>query len=159
MDSFLLATQLQIPPQPHRAVHRSRLIDALESGIPHYKLVLISAPAGYGKTTLLAQWAHSSCFPIAWLSISEEENDAERFLRSLLTASEAVQPDIRESPLGLLLGSMSPEREAVLSAFSNVANEEDLDIETVADRLRAEIVSHQGVARSPALVSAWVRKQ
>jgi LuxR family maltose regulon positive regulatory protein len=123
MDSFLLATKLRIPPQPHRAVRRARLIDALESGISHYKLVLISAPAGYGKTTLLAQWAHSSCFPIAWLSISGEDNDAERFLRYLLTAWEAIQPGIRESPLGLLLGSMLPEREAVFSAFINVAND------------------------------------
>jgi hypothetical protein len=39
-----------------------------------------------------------------------------------------------------------------------IATEEDVDIETLADRLRAEIVSHQGVARSPALISAWVRK-
>jgi LuxR family transcriptional regulator, maltose regulon positive regulatory protein len=123
MDSFLLATKVRIPPQPPGAVLRARLIDELESGISHYKLIQISAPAGYGKTTLLAQWAHASRFPIAWLSISEEDNDAERFLRSLLTAWEAVQPGIRESPLGLLLGAMSPEREAVFSAFINVAND------------------------------------
>src|SRR5262245_5807209 len=60
MEMALLATKLRIPPQPHRAVHRARLIDALERGIPDYKLALISAPAGYGKTTLLAQWAQSS---------------------------------------------------------------------------------------------------
>jgi LuxR family maltose regulon positive regulatory protein len=123
MDAFLLATNVRIPPQPHRAVRRAQLIDALESAIPHYKLVLISAPAGYGKTTLLAQWAHASRFPLAWLSISKEENDAERFLRSLLTAWEVVVPGLRESPLGLLLGSMLPEREAVFSAFINVADD------------------------------------
>jgi len=95
-------------------VGRARLDDALERGIPHYKLVLISAPAGYGKTTLLSQWAHASRFPVAWLSVAEEDNDPERFLRYLLTAWEEVQPGIRESPLGLLLGAMSPDREAVL---------------------------------------------
>ena len=85
MDTLLLATKLRIPPQPHHTVRHTRLIDALERGIPHYKLILISAPAGYGKTTLLAQWAHASSFPIAWLSVGEEDNDLERFLRYLLT--------------------------------------------------------------------------
>ena len=84
MDTVLLATKLRIPPQPHHAVRRDRLIDALERAIPQYRLVLISAPAGYGKTTLLAQWAHASRLPVAWLSVGEEDNDVERFFRYLL---------------------------------------------------------------------------
>jgi LuxR family maltose regulon positive regulatory protein len=123
MDSFLLAPKLRIPPQPHHGVHRARLVDALERGILYYKLVLISAPAGYGKTTLLSQWAHASRFPVAWLSIGEEDNDPGRFLRYLLAAWEEVQPGVSESPLGLLLGAMTPDSEAVLSAFINVAND------------------------------------
>jgi LuxR family transcriptional regulator, maltose regulon positive regulatory protein len=75
MDLLLLATKLHIPPQPHRAVRRARLIDALEQGIPRYKLVQLAAPAGYGKSTLLAQWAHASRYPVAWLSIDAEDND------------------------------------------------------------------------------------
>src|SRR5215210_7925073 len=122
MDTFLLVTKLRIPPQPHRAVRRARLIDALERGIPDYKLILLTAPAGYGKTTLLSQSAHGSRFPIAWLSISEEDNDLERFFRYLLTAWEEIQPGVRESRLGLLLGAMMPDSQAVLSAFINVAN-------------------------------------
>jgi LuxR family maltose regulon positive regulatory protein len=104
-------------------VQRIRLIDALEQGIPHYKLILISAPAGYGKTTLVTQWALSSRFPIVWLSIGGEDNDLERFLRYLLTAWEEIQPGVIESQLGLLLGAMWPDREAVLSAFINVATD------------------------------------
>jgi LuxR family maltose regulon positive regulatory protein len=123
MDNSLLATKVRIPPQPQRVVRRGRLIDALERGIPHYKLVLLAAPAGYGKTTLLAQWAQSSGFSTAWLSISHEDNDIERFLRCLLSAWEELQPGIRETTLGLLLGTMSPDREAVLSAFINIAND------------------------------------
>jgi LuxR family transcriptional regulator, maltose regulon positive regulatory protein len=123
MDTFLLATKLRIPPQSPHSVQRTRLIDALEGGIPHYKLILISAPAGYGKTTLLAQWARSCHFSTAWLSISEEDNDIERFLRYVLTAWEQVQPGVWESKLGLLLGSQSPNQEAVLSAFINIAND------------------------------------
>ena len=123
MDTFLLATKLRIPPQPHDAVRRARLIDALERGIPDHKLILISAPAGYGKTTLLTQWAKSTRFPIAWLSISGEANDIERFLRCLLEAWEEVQAGVRESLWGIRLGAMSPDREAVLTAFINLAND------------------------------------
>jgi LuxR family transcriptional regulator, maltose regulon positive regulatory protein len=123
MDTFLLATKLRIPPQYPHTVRRTRLTDALERGIPDHKLILISAPVGYGKTTLLAQWAHSSNFPVAWLSISNEDNSLERFLRYLLTAWEAIQPGVMESRLGLLLSAMMPDSQAVLSAFINLAND------------------------------------
>jgi LuxR family maltose regulon positive regulatory protein len=103
------------------AVNRPRLIDALERGILDYKLVLISTPAGYGKTTLLAQWAHESHFSVAWLSVGEEDNDPDRFLRYLLTAWEEAQPGVRDSALGVLLGGLLPDRDAVLAAFVNVA--------------------------------------
>jgi LuxR family maltose regulon positive regulatory protein len=123
MDTFLLSTKLRIPPQPHRVVRRPRLVDALERDILQYKLLLVSAPAGYGKTTLLSQWAHTSRFPVAWLSINAEDNDPDRFLRYLLAAWQQVQPTVSESSLGLLLGAMSPDREAVLSAFINAADD------------------------------------
>jgi LuxR family maltose regulon positive regulatory protein len=123
MQSSGLATKIQIPPQTHQTLHRSKLIDALEHGILDHKLVLISAPAGYGKTTLLAQWAHTSRLRVAWLSLDEEDNDPDRFFRYLLAAWETVHPGIRESPVGLLLGAQEPNRDAVLSAFINVANE------------------------------------
>jgi LuxR family maltose regulon positive regulatory protein len=147
MDSFLLAPKLRIPPQPHHGVHRARLVDALERGILYYKLVLISAPAGYGKTTLLSQWAHASRFSVAWLSIGEEDNDLEHFLRYLLAAWEEVQPDVRESPLGLLLGAMTPDSEAVLSAFINVANDAPSPIVFVLDdyHLIEDVSIHQAL--------------
>jgi LuxR family maltose regulon positive regulatory protein len=147
MDSFLLAPKLRIPPQPHHGVHRARLVDALERGILYYKLVLISAPAGYGKTTLLSQWAHASRFSVAWLSIGEEDNDLEHFLRYLLAAWEEVQPDVRESPLGLLLGAMTPDCEAVLSAFINVANDAPSPIVFVLDdyHLIEDVSIHQAL--------------
>jgi LuxR family maltose regulon positive regulatory protein len=75
MDTLLLASKLQIPPAPQHTVRRTRLFEALERGIPHYKFLLLTAPAGYGKTTLLAHWAHASCYPIAWLSLGEEDSD------------------------------------------------------------------------------------
>jgi LuxR family maltose regulon positive regulatory protein len=133
MESALLATKLRIPPNPHHAVSRARLIDALERGIPDYKLILLSAPAGYGKTTLLAQWSHASRFPIAWLSLDEEDNELDRFLRYLLTAWEEVQPGVKKSPFGILLGALSPNMEAVQSAFINAANDAPNHIVFVLD--------------------------
>lgn len=123
MDAFLLATKVQIPPQPHRAVGRARLNEALEREILHYKIILLSAPAGYGKTTFLSQWAHSSRLHVAWLSLSEEDDDFDRFFRYLLTAWEKIQPEVSSSPLGLLLSGSMPDHKAVLSAFVNAAND------------------------------------
>ena len=123
MHTSLLATKIRIPPQRHHLVQRARLSDALERGIPNSTLALITAPSGYGKTTLLCQWAHSSRFRIAWLSLDEEDNDVERALRYLVSAWDEIQPGIRETPVGLLLGSMSPNMDMVLSAFINVASE------------------------------------
>lgn len=121
MEKMLLATKVRVPPQPQRVVQRERLIDVLAHGVPYHKLILLSAPAGYGKTTLLSQWAGNSQLRIVWLSISEDDNDLERFLRYILAAWEMVQPDIIESKLGVLLGAMSPDIEAVLAAFVNIA--------------------------------------
>ncbi len=123
MDTSLLTTKLQIPPRTHHEVRRKRLTDAIESGMRHYTLVLLSAPAGYGKTTLLAQWAHTSDLPVAWLSLSTEDNVLERFLRYLLAAWETARPGVQESKLGLLLGSPAPDRDAVLAAFLNLASD------------------------------------
>jgi ATP/maltotriose-dependent transcriptional regulator MalT len=122
MDSSLLATKCRIPPLARHVVRRARLIDALEREIVDSKLVLVVAPAGYGKTTLLAQWARATRLPVVWMSIGAEDNDPERFFRLLLAAWRVVQPSVSASPLGLLLGAMSPDRDAVLAAFIDVAN-------------------------------------
>jgi LuxR family maltose regulon positive regulatory protein len=123
MDLSLLATKTQIPPQPHVTIVRPELADVLERSAAQYKLTLITAPAGYGKTTLLSQWAHATRLPIVWFSIDEEDNEWQRFLRYLVAAWAEVQPDIMNSSLGLCLGDMAPEKEAVLTAFINAAAE------------------------------------
>jgi ATP/maltotriose-dependent transcriptional regulator MalT len=83
---------------------------------------VVASPAGYGKTTLLADWARSADIPVAWVSLSEDDNDPDRFLRYLLSGWESAAPGVATSPFGLLLSSSAPEREAVLSAFINVAS-------------------------------------
>jgi LuxR family transcriptional regulator, maltose regulon positive regulatory protein len=123
MGVNLLDSNLHIPTHPRKIVSRPRLWTALEQELVQYRLTLISAPAGYGKTTLLADWARTSSLPVAWLTLTHEADDIYRFLRYLLAAWKTLQPDITESHFGILLGSQLPEIKAVLSAFISAANE------------------------------------
>jgi LuxR family maltose regulon positive regulatory protein len=117
MTAEFLETRVHIPPPPQGLVPRGRVLESLHRGVPDAPLTVISAPAGYGKTTLLAQWARATELPVAWLTASEEDNDPERFLRALLRAWETVQPGIRERPAGILLGAVSPPLDDVLGAI------------------------------------------
>lgn len=122
MEPYLLAAKLRVPPQPFQSVSRGRLTAVLERGLPRHKLALLAAPAGYGKTTLLSQWARQSSLAVVWLSLAREENDLERFLRCLLSAWEAARSTERLGALSLLLeGKLRPE--AALSELVNAAQE------------------------------------
>lgn len=123
MDVSLIATKVQIPSQSPHVLPRVRLTDALEIGVPRHKLTVLSTPAGYGKTTLLAQWARSSRLQVAWLSLGEKDSDLERFFRYLFSAWEGVQPAVGESSLGLLLTSNRLASDTVLNTLINVAND------------------------------------
>ena len=97
MDTELLATNTVIPPQGPPLVVRNRLRDLLSRGVPSVRLTLVTAPAGYGKTTLVAQWARESELPVAWLTATEADNTTEHVLRGLLLAWEAIDPEIRST--------------------------------------------------------------
>jgi LuxR family maltose regulon positive regulatory protein len=119
----LFAARTRIPPQRPHLVQRARLSEALERDLPSSRVALITAPAGYGKTTLLCQWAHSSRLRVAWFSLQDDDNDVERFLRGLVTAWDRTQPGIRDTPPGRLLGATEPSIAAVLSAIVDVGSE------------------------------------
>ena len=92
MTTPLLTTKLYIPPVRPNLVSRPRLIERLNAGL-HRKLTLISAPAGFGKTTLLSEWA-AGCGPrtrVAWLSLDEGDNDPARFLSYLIAALQTIE--------------------------------------------------------------------
>ena len=122
----MLRTKVHIPPLRSNLVIRSRLIEQLDQAVqPGVKLTLVSAPAGYGKTTFVLQWARACRSSVGWLSLEKADNDFERFFRYIALALEAVEPEVMETPFGILLGAPTPEKEAVLTAFINLAN--DLD--------------------------------
>ncbi len=102
----LLATKLHIPrPQPG-FVPRPRLEQALSQGLARGRL-LMCAPAGFGKTSLLADWARGSGRPVAWLGLDAGDNDPARFWRYVIAALDQAQPGIAER-LSPLLGPPAP---------------------------------------------------
>ena len=102
----LLATKLYLPgPQPGQ-VQRPRLMARLDEGLAR-GLVLVCAPAGYGKTVLLADWARRGGQPVAWLSLDAGDNDPARFWRHAVAALDRARPGTGER-VAPLLGPPAP---------------------------------------------------
>lgn len=119
-----MATKLYIPPPPSHGVLRPRLIERLNEGL-HRKLTLISAPAGFGKTTLVSAWIAGrsrECEPVvctAWLSLEEGDSDPARFLAYLVAALRTVAPNIGERVLDALQSAQPLPIEPILTALLN----------------------------------------
>ena len=114
----ILATKLYIPPLWPNVVSRPRLLERLNEGL-HRKLILIAAPAGFGKTTLVSEWVAFIERPIAWLSLDEGDNDPTRFLTYLVAALQTIAATIGEGVLGVLQSPQPPPIEAILVALLN----------------------------------------
>src|SRR5262245_65257144 len=93
MSPPILATKLYIPSPRPKVVFRPRLIERLNEGLRR-KLTLISAPAGFGKTTLVSEWVTGFERPVAWLSLDKGDNDPIRLLAYLIAALQSVAATI-----------------------------------------------------------------
>src|SRR5579859_6770042 len=101
MSTPILATKLYIPPPRPRAVPRPRLIERLNEGLNRAPSVtIISAPAGFGKTTLVSEWVNQK--KVAWLSLDAGDNDPMRFLAYLVAALQTVAPNVGAEALARL---------------------------------------------------------
>jgi LuxR family maltose regulon positive regulatory protein len=118
MSTPILATKLYVPPPRPELVLRPRLIERLDESL-HRRLILVSAPAGFGKTTLLGEWITGCEKPAAWLSLDEGDNDPTRFLAYLITALRTVVADVGEGVLGMLQTPQPPSTEVILTALIN----------------------------------------
>ena len=103
---MLLATKLHVPGCGPGLVPRPRLAERLDEGLGR-GLVLVCAPAGYGKTVLLAGWARRSQYPAGWLSLDAGDNDPARFWRHALAALDRARPGVADR-VGPLLGPPAP---------------------------------------------------
>src|SRR5262245_55907345 len=118
MSTPILATKLYPPTPRPKVVFRSRLIERLNEGLRR-KLTLISAPAGFGKTTLVSEWVAGCERPVAWLSLDEGDNDPTRFLAYLIAALRTVASNLGEGVLGVLKSPQAPPAESILTALLN----------------------------------------
>ncbi|GAB4531985.1 MAG: LuxR C-terminal-related transcriptional regulator [Anaerolineae bacterium] len=120
MSTPILATKLYIPPTRPELVSRPRLTERLNQGLHHTPgMTLISAPAGFGKTTLVSEWVAGCGRPAAWLSLDEGDNNLARFLAYLVAALQTIAPDIGEGVLGVLQSPRPPPARSVLTALLN----------------------------------------
>ena len=93
MPAPILATKLYIPPPRPGLVPRPRLVERLNEGLAAGRtpgVTLISASAGFGKTTLVSEWLAGCKRPVAWLSLDEGDNDPARFLTYLVAALQTI---------------------------------------------------------------------
>ncbi len=114
----LLTTKLYIPPTRPELVPRPRLIERLNVGL-NRKLTLISAPAGFGKTTLVRAWIADCERPVAWLSLDEGDNDPTRFLAYLVAALQTIAANVGKGALGVLRSPQPPPPQSILTALIN----------------------------------------
>ncbi len=115
----LLATKLYIPRARGNLVARPALTNRLNAGLAR-KLTLISAPAGFGKTTLLTAWIAQADRPVAWLSFDEADNDPLRFLTYVIAALQTIYPDLGQT---ILLDLQSAESAAFDELLIRLVNE------------------------------------
>ena len=113
-ETPLLHTKLHIPRPRQRQVSRPRLIERLDEGL-RGKLTLVSAPAGYGKTTLVGDWITRSQMPTAWLSLDASDNDPARFLTYLIAALQRIDGRIGVDIQAVLQDSQVPPGETLLT--------------------------------------------
>ena len=140
METPLLQTKLYVPPARSELVSRPRLIERLSAGLRR-KLTLVSAPAGFGKTTLVSDWIARIQSPqsairdrVAWLSLNESDNESTRFLTYLIAALQTIEArqepagNIGSDALSALQSPQPPPAEVILTILIN-------EIAAIPDRI------------------------
>ncbi|HSR19686.1 MAG TPA: LuxR C-terminal-related transcriptional regulator [Anaerolineales bacterium] len=118
MTTSLLSTKLYIPPAGAKLVMRPRLVGQLHDGEDR-KLILLSAPAGYGKSTLVSEWARHEGKSVAWLSLDENDNNLKRFLGYFVAAIQKIDGGVGEELLQTLEATDSPPIEPLFTTLIN----------------------------------------
>ncbi|UVI33733.1 LuxR C-terminal-related transcriptional regulator [Paenibacillus spongiae] len=114
----ILSTKIHIPLQRSKSVLRPRLTGRLNEGL-HRRLTVVSAAAGFGKTTLVSGWAASCGRPVAWLSMDEGDNDAARFMTYLCAALQKAGANTNEGLIRVLQAPQPPPAESIITALAN----------------------------------------
>jgi len=158
MATTLLQTKLYIPPARPELVSRPRLIERLNAGLDQNqnfgrKLTLVSAPAGFGKTTLVSEWVQAlgrgavtasllAPLQVAWLSLDESDNDPARFLAYVIAALRTIEANIAKGVLGALQSPQPPPTETVLTTLIN-------EIAAIPDRIALVLDDYHLIEAQP----------
>jgi ATP/maltotriose-dependent transcriptional regulator MalT len=146
MIAPLLSTKFYIPQPRKNIVKRQHLLDQVEECL-HMKLLLVSAPAGYGKTMLIASWLAGQELPKAWISADAGDNDFYRFFNYLLEALNRSCPPVGETLLQLFRSGMPPSQDNLVTLFLNELSTLAADCILVIDDYH--------LIRNPAIHSAF----
>ena len=124
MTEILLHTKIGVPSKRSMAVARSRLLERANEGLAQgseflRKLTLVSAPAGYGKTTMVSEWLRGLSMPSAWLSLDESDNDPSRFMAYFIAAIQSIQPGFGGALQAMLQSPQRPPAEVILTVLLN----------------------------------------
>jgi LuxR family transcriptional regulator, maltose regulon positive regulatory protein len=120
MISSLLVSKLHQPALPAKQVQRPQLIKLLNEGLADDRaLTLVSAPAGFGKTTCISEWIEGLGLPVAWLSLDKSDNDPARFLRYFLAALQRVEPVLGRDLQNVLASGELPPLEVITTHLIN----------------------------------------
>ena len=141
MSPTLLNTKLFIPRARPDLIPRARLTEQLRTGAWR-ALTLVSAPAGFGKTTLVADWVGESGWKAAWVSLDEGDNEVSRFLSYLIMALREIGDGIGQTLLDSLQSSHSPSVEAVLTGLLN-------EVATLPDDFIVVLDDYQSIVAQP----------
>ncbi len=124
MATPVLLTKLFRPAKQSNFVERPRLIDKLDAGLDR-RLTLVSAPAGFGKTTLISDWIDNSNRAGVWLSLDKHDNDLSRFLTYLITCVQQIDESIGADILSALNASQAPDQDLLVGLVNDLAQVKD----------------------------------
>ncbi|MCB0125652.1 MAG: AAA family ATPase, partial [Caldilineaceae bacterium] len=120
MSMPILQTKFAIPPQRPNMVHRPHLVERLNRGIDQGgKLTLLSAPAGFGKTTLVREWLAQINRSVAWLALEQSDTDATRFLTYVIAALQTIDAEIGRGALAGLQSAVSSATQPAVTSLLN----------------------------------------
>ncbi len=120
-DRPILQSKLQIPAPTRYHVERHRISRMLEEEVMSNRLTLLLAPAGYGKSSAVADWSRNTPTSVAWIMASETIVSPVSLLRHLFAAWRTIQPELAGSPLDMVLGSRDPDGVQAATVFLNAA--------------------------------------
>jgi LuxR family maltose regulon positive regulatory protein len=146
--STLLQTKLYAPPARPDLIDRTRLLASLEHALqPGCRCILVSAPAGFGKTTVVVQWLAQIDRPFSWLSLDENENNPARFFTYLFTALQRLHPRL-ELEFPASINAPRPDLDEVVASLVNQLAGFDVPFVLVLDDYQRihEPAIHQALA-------------